>query len=320
MRQPLVSIIIPTYNRESIVGRALDSVIGQTYEHWECIVVDDGSSDATMDVLKTYSLQDRRIQYYLRDRMPKGAPTSRNIGLEHANGDYVIFLDSDDYLLPFCLEQRVEAFEAYSDCDFLVFPMGVKKKGLIHKQDIPQLDNYLIPFLSAHLLWQTMCPIWKTSFLKQLNGFTEGYPRFNDPELMIRALLQLNVRFEVVNYANYDSVFLPNTEHTKAFVDKVYKSLLMFIPDMVEELEKRGEIYLKHHLALYLHLWFKYFYVPQRSRKIKDSLLLINLFKSEGIISFFKANSLKLRLLLYAFSIVFFKQPINKLSEKRLYR
>ncbi|WP_372938266.1 glycosyltransferase family 2 protein, partial [Seonamhaeicola sp.] len=90
MSQPLVSIIIPTYNRAHLIGETLDSVLAQTYTHWECIVVDDGSSDHTSQVVATYCKNDARFQYHQRplDR-PKGANACRNYGFELSKGEYI---------------------------------------------------------------------------------------------------------------------------------------------------------------------------------------------------------------------------------------
>lgn len=319
MNEPLVSIIIPTYNRETFINISLDSVVSQTYMNWECIVVDDGSKDGTFEVLKGYQKKDSRINFLKRDRFPKGAPTCRNIGLEHAKGDYVIFLDSDDYLLPFCLDQRLAAFKKNTDCNFLVFPMGELKNNEVFKIDIPNSDDYLINFLSAVLPWSIMCPIWKASFLRQLKGFTEGYPRFNDPELMIRALLQPQVKFNVFKNAKYDSVYIPSPKSKSIFNDSVFKSLFLLIPDVVQQLEYYNKASLKNKLVFYLHLWFKYFYIPLGKNNMKPSLQLINMFKGLGIISKSKSNSLKLRLFLHYMSKFLFKRPLDKLSDKALY-
>ena len=76
---PLVSIIIPTYNREHLIGETLDCVISQTYTNWECIVVDDGSHDNTPEVIKSYFNNDERIKFYNRpDYKNKGASSCRN--------------------------------------------------------------------------------------------------------------------------------------------------------------------------------------------------------------------------------------------------
>jgi glycosyltransferase involved in cell wall biosynthesis len=91
---PLVSVIIPTYNRATLLPRAIESVRQQTHENWELIVVDDGSQDGTEAVVK--SLQDPRIRYE-RHEVNRGVSAARNTGLRLAQGQWVAFLDSDDY-------------------------------------------------------------------------------------------------------------------------------------------------------------------------------------------------------------------------------
>ena len=315
----LVSIIIPTYNRAHLIHQALDSVIAQTYGLWECLVVDDGSTDTTLDIIQDYQLKDSRIKYYQRERFPKGAPTCRNIGLAYAQGDHVIFLDSDDYLLTHCLEQRVKKINEYPDCDFLVFPMGEQRKDEIKKKNIPIYADYLIPFLSANLPWSIMCPIWKKEFIDELEGFKEGYPRFNDPELMIRGFLKKDLIFKVFNDLSYDTVFVPNLKDRPIFANKVYNSLLLFIPDISKKLEFSGMHDYKKYLSYYLHLWFKYIYKPKHIFDLRKSIILIKLFKKLRIISFSKAMSLVLRLVLFSTSSYVFSSPINKLKDRGLY-
>ena len=94
-----ISVIIPTYNRAHIIKDALESVLKQTYSNWECIVIDDGSTDHTERIIKELVSIDNRIKYIRRpSSRNKGAATCRNIGLENATGDYIQFLDSDDYI------------------------------------------------------------------------------------------------------------------------------------------------------------------------------------------------------------------------------
>ena len=99
MHSPLVSIIIPTYNRAHLIGETLDSVLAQTYRNWECIVVDDGSTDYTDELLEFYIEKDSRIQYCHRPKdRRKGANACRNYGFELSKGEYVNWFDSDDLM------------------------------------------------------------------------------------------------------------------------------------------------------------------------------------------------------------------------------
>lgn len=103
---PRVSVIIPAYNAEAFIGECLDSVIGQTYQDFEIVVVNDGSSDATESVLKRYR---DRIVYFVQEN--RGVAAARNIGLGLASGEFVALLDADDYWLPEYLERQVSLLE-----------------------------------------------------------------------------------------------------------------------------------------------------------------------------------------------------------------
>ena len=101
---PVVSVIIPTFNRASLLQDAIDSVSAQTFGDWELWVVDDGSTDDTEVVVR--SVPDPRIQYVRQDNQGVGA--ARNLGIDCARGDWIAFLDSDDMWLPNCLEAKLE--------------------------------------------------------------------------------------------------------------------------------------------------------------------------------------------------------------------
>jgi glycosyltransferase involved in cell wall biosynthesis len=92
---PKVSVIIPTYNRADLLSRAIKSVIAQTYTNWELLVVDDGSTDNTKEVVKEFIKKDKRIKYLWEPN--SGSPSKpRNFVAKNAKGEYIAFLDSDD--------------------------------------------------------------------------------------------------------------------------------------------------------------------------------------------------------------------------------
>ena len=107
MTNGLVSIIIPTYNRAHFLGDTLNSVISQTYTNWQCLVIDDGSSDDTENIVTGFCKKDQRIQFYKRpESILKGANSCRNYGFELSSGEYVNWFDSDDIMLPDFLEKK----------------------------------------------------------------------------------------------------------------------------------------------------------------------------------------------------------------------
>lgn len=118
----MISIIIPNFNNAHYLKKIIECVIAQTYKEWELIVVDDQSTDDSVYILSTYAKNDKRIKFLVRDRLPKGGQTCRNIGFKQSVGEYVVFFDSDDLISENCLSQRVNFMEKNNKIDFGVFP------------------------------------------------------------------------------------------------------------------------------------------------------------------------------------------------------
>lgn len=113
MQEKLVSIIIPTYNRERFIGRAIDSCIKQSYKNIEIIVCDDHSTDDTQQYIAKRIKEDKRIRYCETPNGKKGSNVARNTAIQLAKGRYLAFLDSDDYLTDDSIKCRVEIFEKH---------------------------------------------------------------------------------------------------------------------------------------------------------------------------------------------------------------
>ncbi|MBA6152695.1 glycosyltransferase family 2 protein [Gelidibacter maritimus] len=155
----MVSIIIPTYNRAHLIGETLDSVLAQTYTNWECIVVDDESTDSTTSVIAKYAQKDKRIKLFKRpNTKPKGANACRNMGLNKGKGDYVVFFDSDDLMTEDHLEVKVNAIQKYN-CDYVItkteyFNYSNEVINRYHKFD--EFSVNLYNYLTKKLNWLTL--------------------------------------------------------------------------------------------------------------------------------------------------------------------
>lgn len=135
MDAPTLSIVMPIYNHPEWVNVMVDSIRANDFEDWELWAVDDGSEIETVETLKGEFDKDSRIHYISRgDRQPKGAQTCRNLGLEMAQGEYIIFFDSDDWVAPYCLSSRIEAIRK-ANLDFMVFPSGVIRHDYYDTQE-----------------------------------------------------------------------------------------------------------------------------------------------------------------------------------------
>ncbi|MFV8335251.1 glycosyltransferase family 2 protein [Flavobacterium sp. RSP29] len=110
--KPLISIIIPSYNRAKLICETLDSVMEQTFTNWECIVIDDRSTDGTNAILKEYSNRDFRFITLSKPlKFKQGSSVSKNLGLQIARGEYIQFLDSDDILARDKLEKQIDTLK-----------------------------------------------------------------------------------------------------------------------------------------------------------------------------------------------------------------
>lgn len=108
--QPLVSIIMPSYNSSSTIRESILSILAQSYNHWELLITDDNSSDNTIEIVRQFSMDDARIKFYINNEN-YGAGYARNNSINHSSGKYIAFLDSDDLWLPDKLFKQVMFME-----------------------------------------------------------------------------------------------------------------------------------------------------------------------------------------------------------------
>ena len=201
---PTVTVVIPTYNRADVLERAIDSVLEQTYEDFELVVVDDGSDDGTLSMLDAYDDHRLRTIMHLGN---KGANVARNTGIEHANGEFVAFLDSDDSWHPEKLDRQMARYRAASDdcvavyCDFhydLDGPTGdllstVAATLSKADEDRPKEGGRELSgeILADHLhsgAGSTL--LVETAVAREIEGFDVTLDRFQDPDFLLRVIQQ----------------------------------------------------------------------------------------------------------------------------------
>ncbi|MBC8084818.1 MAG: glycosyltransferase family 2 protein [Hymenobacter sp.] len=134
---PFFTIVVPTYNRADFIGATLRSVLAQAFEEWEVLVVDDGSTDNTAEVVRQQP--DSRIHYLPKANGERGA--ARNYGLAHAKGEYVIFLDSDDRLLPSHLATLHAKIQGLNAPNFIATKYNFDRDGLLADSDLAGLTE-----------------------------------------------------------------------------------------------------------------------------------------------------------------------------------
>jgi glycosyltransferase involved in cell wall biosynthesis len=171
----LISIIIPVYNRENLVRETLESILSQTYQNWECIVVDDGSTDATVNVVSAFAETDSRISCYKRpENRLKGANACRNYGFEKSKGDFVVWFDSDDIMIDNYLELHLEPLircpHNFSISRFdNVLENGelIKEPMFLNNTSYPCLNGNL--YLKQLVFFGTINVLFKKTFVKDFS-------------------------------------------------------------------------------------------------------------------------------------------------------
>jgi glycosyltransferase involved in cell wall biosynthesis len=186
---PLVSIIIPTFNRAHLISETLNSVIAQTYTNWECIIVDDGSTDNTNELLSNY-LNDDRFQFHIRPSdKPKGANSCRNLGFKLSKGQFVKWFDSDDLMRSDLLEVQVKSFTNTIDVSVCKLECYDFVKDISLGESKIYSNNLIQDYLVGKVVFYISGPLWSRGFLeKQKILFDEKISNLDDYDFNLRML------------------------------------------------------------------------------------------------------------------------------------
>lgn len=229
MSQPEISIVIPVFNREHLVSETLDSIRAQVFSDWECLLIDDGSTDNTVRILETYAADDHRFGVLRRpsDSL-KGANTCRNLGLEKAKGRYIVLFDSDDLMTPDHLDIKYKAISE-NDLDFVItrtrFINADKELGFYKR-----FDHYSITahnFISQVISWLTYDTIIRADLARsvQFNPVLKSGQEFNYySKLVLRSVNAVFLDKVVTLRRKHDDSIRGTINHDR---DKVRTSVIL---------------------------------------------------------------------------------------------
>ncbi len=186
--KPLISVIIPCYNQSHFLPECLNSLLMQTFEYWEALVINDGSTDETAQVAFSYSRKDSRIRCY--EKKNGGLSSARNHGIQHAKGDRFLFLDSDDYLYPNCLEVIYKEVSLSTDNCFIQYGYSyITENGKKKLADIlPQEKTPLIPGIFQSNLGPCHSICISKSLVGRAGYFDEELKSVEDWDFWIRVV------------------------------------------------------------------------------------------------------------------------------------
>ncbi len=188
---PKVSIVIPTYNREKIICKAIDSALSQTCKNLEIIIIDDGSTDNTKAVLEKYG---SRLNYFYQDN--KGISGARNTGINRSSGDYIAFLDSDDYWLPDKLEKQIALFLKYPEFGMVACQCAsIGADGQFRQKNRPgKSGSVLLDLFKKNFIRTSSAVIKSECFLKS-GLFDENLKECEEYDLWLRIAAHYQVGF-----------------------------------------------------------------------------------------------------------------------------
>jgi len=266
---PVISIIIPTYNRIDLISQTLNSVLAQTYSNWQCVIIDDGSTDKSIDVIQKYLDLDSRFLYLSRPTYKEKGPSScRNYGIENSTGDYIIFLDSDDLLAPTCLENRIKFVLENLEYDFWIFKMAAFKNSIekieFVYENINVEDESLFckkEFMKGMNPFVVTGPLWKKNILIESTGFNEQMTMIEDPEFHLR-ILKKGYKLKFANFENPDSFYRQRLVKNEKRSEKEVKNNYIFFKIHLDRKEPNTVFYFRKmfNILMFEELDLKYFF------------------------------------------------------------
>jgi glycosyltransferase involved in cell wall biosynthesis len=208
---PKISVIIPTYNGEKFIGRAIESVLNQTFKNFELIVIDDGSTDNTKGIVMEYQKKDERIKYLWEENFG-GPARPYNLALKQCQGEYIAFLDHDDEWFPEKLEKQLAIFKKYEGkinlglvtCGaYVVDPLGNNKgKFNFEYNNLLSSEEYEL-FFEKMILTSLSCVVIKKEVFEKLGNFDEKFKVAADLDMYLRMLKRYNFYYLEEPLANY---------------------------------------------------------------------------------------------------------------------
>ena len=191
LEAPLVSIVIPCYNQAHFLGEAIESVLKQTYKHFEIVVVDDGSTDNTSEVARGYS------GIRCIEQVNQGLSAARNTGIRESKGEYLVFLDADDRLYPIALEAGLRCFRAFPQCGFVygAYRFINSKGSPLWSPILNRVDKeHYLALLRENYIGMNGTVMFRRDVLEVFGGFDTSLAACEDYDLYLRVARTFSIR------------------------------------------------------------------------------------------------------------------------------
>jgi glycosyltransferase involved in cell wall biosynthesis len=246
MHDSLVSILIPNFNKEAYIAETLDSILSQIYENWECIIVDDHSTDSSWEILKEYALKDSRIKIYKRpEHLANGGNSCRNYAFNFSAGKYVVWFDSDDLMKYSLIQNRIREIES-KNVEFVI-GSGLRFNTLVGDMDmvfspVIEYPSFEQSFINLNPAWLTPSCLFSKDFLiKNKIQWNEEIKGFQDIEFNLN-VLKKSKAFLILNEVDWYWRQTVNNVGSKLAHSNLFSSHSVFLKSIMKNssLENKG--------------------------------------------------------------------------------
>lgn len=216
--KPLTSVIIPVYNVEKFLNRCLDSVLEQSYQNFEVICINDGSTDNSLQILEKYAKNDARIKIFTQSN--QGVSVARNNGMQRMTGDYVCFIDADDYVEKDFLEMLVNSAQK-NDADVVQSGYIQCNKRFVQKEKTCISFENIMNEMHRGFVWNKL---WKADLLRKNQLYFLPHVIYEDVAFCSMGAFYAK-KWNIIDYAGYHYTYNPNSLSNNQLIEKINKRL-----------------------------------------------------------------------------------------------
>lgn len=228
----LISVIIPVYNGEKYLSECLDSVLNQTYQNLEIIIVNDGSTDNTQNIIDNYAKKDSRISKIVFETQ-KGVATARNTAVDNAKGGFLAFVDSDDYINDDYLEMLLNQMSDSDDivcCGYNSIQDDTVEKYALKNKELKNAESAYLFYLESRAIDYTMQVIWGKLFRREIVADKRfELLRYGEDTLFIIQMITSGAIIKLIDYVGYNYM-----EHTDSLVNSSQRKTKEYFQSMLE--------------------------------------------------------------------------------------
>ncbi len=320
-----ISVIVPIYNSEKTLRKCIESIISQTYSNIEIILVNDGSQDSSLDIMKEYNEKDSRI--IIINQENKGLSGARNTGIKNATGDYITFIDSDDYIEKDMLKNTIDIFKKY-DCDVVRnnYKLAYKDGSVKFKDELQEEKNKLVDItkhkediikkviLGKIQSYSTLLTVKKEILKNNKLLFDEDVLYMEDIVFLFRLLGTIKNMFFVnePKYYYYQSNSNSLTKNTKSYIKNMNNILIMRqrLEDILIENINNADEYIKMINATYINAFIGYLRTTMKNKQDYEPILqeLKKLRETEDVTNMLQNKNTKVYPMRYRIYILLFEK------------